>query len=147
MHTDDESIIHLLKQPHLSGRQERWVEKLQEFHIDIKYKAGVGNIVADALSRIPQGNFPVKLPNNVLLEVNAAGLKSDKEDYLKEIREGYQKDEWFVQVVEALKSPEVKQTGRLASKIHRYAWREDLLYMDDTRLCVPKVQDIHYKKC
>lgn len=49
-YTDHHSIIHLPTQPHLSGRQARWVEKLASFDIKIEYRAGRSNIVADALS-------------------------------------------------------------------------------------------------
>lgn len=50
-YTDHHSIIHLPTQPHLSGRQARWVEMLVTFDITIEYRAGRSNIVADALSR------------------------------------------------------------------------------------------------
>ena len=50
-YTDHQSIIHLLKQPLLSPRQTRVVEFLADYHVEIEYRPGSGNITADALSR------------------------------------------------------------------------------------------------
>ena len=49
--TDHKSLIYLQTQPHLSNRQTRWSEFLAEFDLEIEYKPGKDNVVADALSR------------------------------------------------------------------------------------------------
>ena len=51
--TDHKSLIHLQTQPHLSSRQRRWQEFLQEFNFAIEYQEGKHNAVADGLSRRP----------------------------------------------------------------------------------------------
>lgn len=51
VHTDHSPLTYLQSQPKLSKRQARWLEVLQEFKFEIKYKAGKDNVVADALSR------------------------------------------------------------------------------------------------
>jgi transposase InsO family protein len=51
--TDHKSLVHLQTQPHLSPRQRRWQEFLQEFNFIIEYQEGKHNAVADGLSRRP----------------------------------------------------------------------------------------------
>lgn len=49
--TDHKSLIYLRTQPHLSPRQTRWMELLDQFNFIIEYQEGKHNIVADGLSR------------------------------------------------------------------------------------------------
>ena len=52
--TDHRALIHLQNQAHLSRRQVRWVQDLQEFDISIEYVPGERNQLADLLSRSPE---------------------------------------------------------------------------------------------
>ena len=49
--TDHKSLKWIFTQPDLNMRQRRWVEFLQEFSFEIKYKPGKENQTVDALSR------------------------------------------------------------------------------------------------
>ena len=49
--TENTAASYFLTQPKLTGRQARWQETLAEFDVEFKYKPGVNNKVADALSR------------------------------------------------------------------------------------------------
>ncbi|XP_074555934.1 uncharacterized protein LOC141811777 [Curcuma longa] len=51
IHTDHESLKHLKSQSKLNRRHAKWVEFIESFPYVIKYKRGMENIVADALSR------------------------------------------------------------------------------------------------
>lgn len=51
--TDHRSLKYLQTQTHLSARQTRWSEFLQQFDFTIEYQEGKTNVVADALSRRP----------------------------------------------------------------------------------------------
>ncbi|GJJ78262.1 hypothetical protein EMPS_10621 [Entomortierella parvispora] len=58
VHTDHATLRHFPTQPKLTRRQARWMELLQEYDFDFKYKRGVDNIVPDALSRRPDYREP-----------------------------------------------------------------------------------------
>jgi hypothetical protein len=51
IYTDHDSLKYLYTQPHLSKRQLRWLEQLQDYKLDITHQSGTKNVVADALSR------------------------------------------------------------------------------------------------
>ena len=53
VYTDHATLRHFPTQPKLTRRQARWMELLQEYDFDFKYKRGADNIVPDALSRRP----------------------------------------------------------------------------------------------
>ena len=66
--TDHKSLIHLLDQKGLSGRQERWLERLSEFDFEILYVPGEENILLDALSRMYEYDAPgtIRAPGEYL---------------------------------------------------------------------------------
>ena len=53
---DHESIKWFMNQTDLKGRKARWAEILQEYDCKLRYRKGRYNIVADALSRMPEIN-------------------------------------------------------------------------------------------
>ncbi|KAG8725310.1 hypothetical protein FRC09_002672 [Ceratobasidium sp. 395] len=62
IHTDNKSLINILTQKNLSGRQARWLEAMNQFNFTIIHIPGEENKVADALLRIyadePEGSMP-----------------------------------------------------------------------------------------
>ncbi|MCO5573909.1 hypothetical protein L7F22_027685 [Adiantum nelumboides] len=61
--TDHKILKWIFTQPNLNMRQRRWIELLQEYHFDIKYRFGKDNVIADGLSRKSFLNV-VSIPNN-----------------------------------------------------------------------------------
>ena len=53
VYTDHAALKYLLTKPDAKPRLIRWVLLLQEFHLEIRDKKGVENVVADHLSRLP----------------------------------------------------------------------------------------------
>jgi len=53
--TDHESLTHMRKQKHLGSRQQCWVDFLSRYDFDIIYRKGKTNYLADALSRLHEG--------------------------------------------------------------------------------------------
>ena len=54
--TDHQSLKWLRTMDNPSGRLARWGLELQEYDFDIQYRKGANNLVADALSRRPEGS-------------------------------------------------------------------------------------------
>ena len=51
VYTDHCSLKYFLSQPSLTDKQIRWMEYIGAFDLDIRYKPGKDNVVADAMSR------------------------------------------------------------------------------------------------
>jgi transposase InsO family protein len=111
VYTDHCPLQRLGSQPHLSGRQARWLEFLQQYNFEIKYKPGKSNVVADALSRSPIGAISL--------------LDSE--------REAWQRDQQEDARLRAISSGLSEPRNRL------YSLKDGLLYYQD-KLCVPKTR-------
>ena len=66
--TDHSALTNLVNGKDLSPRMIRWALKLAEFNINIENRAGLQNVVADALLRNPQG-IDVESKNKVSCNV------------------------------------------------------------------------------
>src|SRR3954470_21676375 len=51
IYTDHQSLKYLFTQPDMNLRQQRWLETIADFNMDIHYTPGKANVMADALSR------------------------------------------------------------------------------------------------
>lgn len=107
--TDHQSLQYLMTQPHLSRRQARWVEFLQQFDTHIAYLPGEKN-PADPLSRRPD------------LMINAVSTVRAVSDFLSAVRVGYPADPAFT-------SEQATTTYQLV----------DGLYYHKSRLVIPAV--------
>lgn len=131
VYTDHDTLRHFPTQPKLTRRQARWMELLQEYDFDFKYKRGAENIVPDALSRRPDHRDPSPPP----LSVNALDLQADT-GLRQRLIEGYQHDPRLGPIYQSClrgKSPPL------------YSLHDDLLYVErhgDTLLCIPKFSDL-----
>src|SRR3954469_13846792 len=51
VYSDHQSLKYIFTQPDLNLRQQRWLETIADFNMDISYTLGNANVMADALSR------------------------------------------------------------------------------------------------
>ncbi|KAM2854339.1 hypothetical protein FF1_024798 [Malus domestica] len=80
--TDHKSLQYLFTQHDLNLRQRRWMKLLSDYDCTIQYHLGRANVVADALSRKPQGRLNALYACCVplLADLRATGVKLELED-------------------------------------------------------------------
>ena len=77
--TDHKSLKYFLERKISSPEQQKWVTKLLGFDFEITYKKGKENVLADALSQLPEQ-----------AEISAVSLSTS--DFLKDIKREWQED-------------------------------------------------------
>jgi hypothetical protein len=68
IYTDHKSLEYIFTQPDLNMRQQRWLELIKDYDLEMHYHSGKANVVADVLSR--------KVHYNYLLDVHLTGEES-----------------------------------------------------------------------
>ena len=123
VYTDHRSLVHFKTQSNLNQRQLRWQEKAADYDMEILYKPGKENVVADALSRI-RINILCPLSTRSLREQAIKGYRNSPLGKL------------------------IKEVERREEPTKRYTVENGLLYyrtdeFGSWRLCLP---DIPYRK-
>ena len=56
IYTDHKSLKYIFTQPELNMRQQRWLELIKDYNLEVHYHPGKANVVADALSQKSHSN-------------------------------------------------------------------------------------------
>lgn len=70
LRTDHQALVTLLgaKNGRASMRIGRWVERLKNYNFEVKFKAGITNLIPDMLSRLPTGGiFEIDDPTEIVV--------------------------------------------------------------------------------
>ena len=132
--TDHKSITHFKTQQHMSPRQIRWSEYLQQFDYTIEYKAGNENVVADALSRRHDHETSNNL--NTLNQVNIE-MKQDTELNTL-IRQAYELEPELKMIIEDLS----QRTNNEQHRNTEYTLTENGLILKGNRIVIPNSESI-----
>ena len=126
--TDHASLEYIKTQHNLSRRQARWLETLQSFDFEVRYRPGKTNVVADALSR-----------QSHLAAISTLTTQLTKDASLKEM---YHEDEYFRNVLEALQhSSDVSE--KQLSRARNFVLEDGHIYLRrDHRLAIPNNKKI-----
>ena len=120
-------MTHLSTQPTVDGKKARWLDTIAEYDINIVYKKGRSNVVADYLSRL----------NTVFTSILDKKL-------LDSIASGYSKDAFFAKILN-----EVGSSSNASSHSRsRFFLDNNLLFLKDKdvhRLCIPNSKELRSK--
>ncbi len=135
--TDHQSLVTFLNHKNPSGRKARWLIELSEFPVEITYRKGTENLIADTLSRRPD-------------YFAASSTVIDDSIMMKKIKSAYEKDplfkdllEYFTQCLPLCKSAK----SSIASIVSWFQYDSNsglIFYIRDgsPRLCIPRDHDI-----
>jgi hypothetical protein len=69
LYTDHKSLKYIFTQSELNMRQQRWLELIKDYDLEIHYHPGKTNVVADALSRKASCHcLTIRIPNTTLCQ-------------------------------------------------------------------------------
>ena len=122
----------------------RWLSFFSEYNFTVEYKPGRHNVIADALSRLPDLEFK----DDVRLTAVSVSFSSP---FMSLLKEKIAADPIFSKVYEYFRDPTDKRKQGLPQSIkgslHRYVFQNDILYYrvekdDNLRIVVPNDQDV-----
>ena len=144
LYTDHKSLKYIFTQAELNMRQQRWLELIKDYDLEVHYHPGKANVVADALSRKAHCNCLTVTPKDITLcqELENLGIEMISQGILVNLKIDFNLE---AQIIEAQKKD--KGMKYLKEKISKRAPTD--FKVDDAgviwfknRLVVPKVPEL-----
>jgi hypothetical protein len=144
IYMDHKSLKYIFTQSDLNMRQQRWLELIKDYELEIHYHLGKANVVADALSRKSQVNMLAAYPMpyelakefdrlSLRFPNNTQGVTIELEPTLEQdIRKGQKDDEKINKIHQLIIDGKGKDFREDAEGV---VWFKD-------RLCVPGIKSI-----
>ena len=133
--TDQKALNWLLTQRTLSRRQQRWLDILMDYDLELEWIAGSKNTIADALSRR-------RHDVDAGIQVNVINDPASPINLIEEVRRELPNDPSLVSILMRLRN-EIPTPPSEHTRMNRYTLRDGLLWFENTRLVVPKA--LHLK--
>ena len=132
VYTDHIALKWLMLTPQPSGRLSRWAVQLQEYDLEIKFRRGHKNLVADCLSRLVT-------PESVIATVDTIQNDSKNQEVSESrVRELQRNDSELCELIDYLESgklPEDEiQSRRVVSESFHYTVIDGMLYNINPKL-------------
>ena len=145
--TDHKSLQYIFTQKELNLRQRRWLELIKDYDYTIEYHPGKANVVADALSRKPEGSYTylqtIYLP--LLIELRSLGVQLQVADTGTLLASFYVRSLVVDQIKEGQK--QVSEMIMLRAEIEggrkpEFQIRDDGVIVRGSRMCVPEIDEL-----
>ena len=134
VYTDHQPLTWLLGKKNPHPRMERWLDSLAQYQMKIKYRKGTENVVADALSRLPDEDAINPDTNDDFLDILIASISQDEPERSRESEQINRVDsEKDIEVLLAKPSSEISEAYDIYLK--EQSKDEDIAWIKEMILC------------